>query len=255
MDDVAGCRLIFPSTEDLYAFRKTLHRAHFKHELKNQPDKYDYIKRPKATGYRGIHDVYAYDVNSDHGKSFKGLLIELQFRTFYQHAWATAVEVVGFITESQPKFQDGDKRYELALSLASEIIARSCEDANSCHPDLSDTEVVEQFLDIDAEIGLMRMLRGVNLANSEVTEKKNVILIFGEAEEGKPPPLEMRSYRDATDALRALFELEKAQAGKDIVLVRADSSDEVRIAFRNYFADATEFIRLIDDGCQSLANV
>lgn len=252
MDDVAGCRLIFPTGEELYAFRRNLHCAHFNHKLKNQPDKYDYIKRPKGTGYRGIHDVYAYDVNSVHGKPFKGLLIELQYRTFYQHAWATAVEVVGLITESQPKFQEGDKRYEAALSLASEIIARTCEDANSCHPDLTDAELTEQFLKLDNELGLMRTLRALNSANNEVTEKKNIILIFGEPEEGRAPPLEIRSYRDATDALRALFELEKQHVGKDIVLVRADTSDEVRIAFRNYFSDATEFIDLIDGGCQKL---
>lgn len=252
MDDVAGCRLIFPSCEELYAFRHTLHAAHFKHQLKNEPDKYDYIKHPKSTGYRGIHDVYAYDVNSVHGKPYKGLLIELQYRTFFQHAWATAVEVVGLITKSQPKFQEGDKRYEIALSLASEIIARTCEGTNSCHPGLNDEELAEKFLELDNELGLMRMLRALNSANSEVTEKKNMILIFGEAEEGKATLLEMKSYRDATDALRALFELEKQHAGKDVVLVRADSSDEVRIAFRNYFSDATEFINLIDQGCQIL---
>lgn len=251
MDDVAGCRLIFPNAEEMYAFRHNLHCAHFNHQLKNQPDKYDYIKRPKSTGYRGIHDVYAYDVNSVHGKPYKGLLIELQYRTVFQHAWATAVEVVGLITESQPKFQQGDRRYEDALSLASEIIARTCEDANSCHPDLSDTDLTNSFLALDGELGLMRMLRALNSANNEVTEKKNIILIFGEPGEGGAP-LEMKSYRDATDALRALFELEKQHAGKDIVLVRADTSDEVRIAFRNYFSDATEFINLIDSGCQAL---
>ena len=252
MDDVAGCRLIFPNAEELYSFRHDLHSAHFNHQLKNQPDKYDYIKSPKSTGYRGIHDVYAYDVNSLHGKPYKGLLIELQYRTFYQHAWATAVEVVGFITESQPKFQEGDKRYEAALSLASEIIARTCEDANSCHAELTDVELTEQFLALDNDLGLMRMLRALNSANTEVTEKKNIILIFGEPEDGKMAPLEMKSYRDATDALRALFELEKQHVGRDVVLVRADTSNEVRIAFRNYFSDATEFITLIDKGCQSL---
>jgi putative GTP pyrophosphokinase len=39
MDDVAGCRLIFPDAEEMYAFRHNLHCAHFNHELKNQPDK------------------------------------------------------------------------------------------------------------------------------------------------------------------------------------------------------------------------
>lgn len=252
MDDVAGCRLIFPNTENLYAFRNNLHCANFNHELKNDSEKYDYIKRPKSTGYRGIHDVYAYDVNSVHGRQYKGLLIELQYRTVFQHAWATAVEVVGFITESQPKFQEGDQRYETALSLASEIIARTCENSNSCHPDLNDAELTESFLKLDHELGLMRMLRALNSANNAITEKKNIILIFGAMEDGKPTPPEMKSYRDATDALRALFELEKQNAGKDIVLVRADTSDEVRIAFRNYFSDATEFIALIDNGCQTL---
>lgn len=31
----------------------------------------------------------------------------------------TAVEVIGFITESQPKFRKGDNRYEHAMALAS----------------------------------------------------------------------------------------------------------------------------------------
>ena len=112
MDDVAGCRLIFRSIKELNKFRDTFHKAKFNHKRRNEPDKYDYMKSPKDTGYRGIHDIYEYDVNSESGKSLAGLYIEIQYRTLVQHAWATAVEVVGFITESQPKFQQGDKRYE-----------------------------------------------------------------------------------------------------------------------------------------------
>ncbi len=246
MDDVAGCRLIFPSIAELYAFRGSLHSAHFNHKLKNDLDKYDYLKKPKSTGYRGVHDVYSYDANSDHGRRYKGLLIELQYRTFYQHAWATAVEVVGLITESQPKFEQGDLRYQRALSLASEIISRTYEGSTSCHHELSNGDLVQSFLDLDHRLGLMSMLRALNSANSEVSEKKNVILIFtGE-------DLEMKSYRDSTDALRELFKIERDNPGKDVVLVRADTTEEVRIAFRNYFSDASEFVKLIDEGCQKL---
>ena len=109
MDDVAGCRLIFSDIEELYEFRNRLHKAKFRHKRRNEVDKYDYIRTPKATGYRGIHNVYIYDVNSVKGRKYKGLLIELQYRTQIQHAWATTVEVIGFITQSQPKFQRGDK--------------------------------------------------------------------------------------------------------------------------------------------------
>lgn len=64
MDDVAGCRLIFPSIADLMAFRANLHKAHFHHILKNEKKKYDYITTPRSSGYRGIHDIYSYNVNS-----------------------------------------------------------------------------------------------------------------------------------------------------------------------------------------------
>jgi putative GTP pyrophosphokinase len=75
MDDVAGCRLIFPNIDELRAFRADVHRARFRHQLRNSPEKYDYIEQPKDTGYRGIHDVYSYDVNSVTGRPFKGLLM------------------------------------------------------------------------------------------------------------------------------------------------------------------------------------
>jgi hypothetical protein len=109
-------------------------------------------------------------------------------------------------------------------------------------------ELVHRFLTLDHELNFLNMLRGLNAADSEVSSKKNVILIFSEMEE-----LEIKSYRDATDALRALFELEKENPGKDIVLVKAASSEEVRIAFRNYFSDARDFISLVEKGCEILA--
>lgn len=247
MDDVAGCRLIFHSTDELLAFRSKFHKARFKHRLRNDPDKYDYIKTPKRTGYRGIHDIYEYDVNSISGKRLTGLYIEIQYRTLVQHAWATAVEVIGFITQSQPKFQRGDKRYEKAMALASELLARAHEKQTGPFPGATDQEVLNEFLELDRELHLMQTLRGLNVTKSDVTDKRNSILIF--SLEGD---LEVRNYRDATDALRALFELEKRMPERDIVLVRADTSEEVRLAFRNYFTDASDFVRLVNDACTIL---
>lgn len=248
MDDVAGCRLIFRNEKELRKFRRSLHEARFNHKLRHEPNRYDYIESPKDTGYRGIHDVYEYDVNSEAGKGLKGLYVEIQYRTLVQHAWATAVEIVGFITESQPKFERGDERYHRAMALASEILARAHENRTGPFPDISDRDLLESFLSLDQELGLLQTLRGLHQAKSDISDKKNSILIFDPSGE-----LTIRSYRDATDALRDLFELEKEMPGKDIVLVRADSSDEVRTAFRNYFTDAREFVRLLDTGCAKLS--
>ena len=249
MDDVAGCRLIFKNIKELNQFRDEFHKARrFNHKMRNFPDKYNYITQPKNTGYRGIHDVYEYDVNSESGKSLKGLYIEIQYRTRVQHAWATAVEVVGFITGSQPKFQKGDERYHQAMAYASEILARAYENLNGPFPKLSNQDVVREFLKLDNELALMQTLRGLNQAKGDISNKKNSILIF--SPDGK---LIIKSYKDATDAIRDLFNLEKQMPHNDIVLVRADSGEDVRTAFRNYFNDAREFIKFIDNGCTKLS--
>lgn len=247
MDDIAGCRLIFTSINELYKFREDFHKARFKHKRRNEIDKYDYIKHPKTTGYRGVHDVYAYDVKSAVGRWLTGLYIEVQYRTLVQHAWATAVEIIGFITESQPKFQQGDTRYEQAMALASEILARTYENSLGPFPELDDREVVRRFLALDKELSLLATLRGLSAADKAVSEKRNAILILAGTH------VEVRSYRDSPDALRALFELEKQHPDRDIVLVRADTSDEVRLAFKNYFSDAGDFIRFVDEGCTILS--
>ena len=250
MDDVAGCRLIFSDIKDLYAFRGVFHRARFSHKRRNDIDKYDYIKRPKSTGYRGIHDVYAYDVNSVTGRHLKGLMVEIQYRTKIQHAWATAVEVIGFITESQPKFEEGDTRYQEAMALASEILARAFESSNGPFPHKDKIELVRDFLQLDQKLKLLKTLQGLNSADTIVSANRNSILIFSPTGE-----LEIKTYRDAPEALRALFQLEKEHPGKDIVLVRADTSEEVRFAFKNYFSDAQDFVRLVEEGCQRLSGV
>ena len=67
--------------------------------------------------------------------------------------------------------------------------------------------------------------------------------------------MEVKTYKDATEALTALFILEKEVTHDDIVLVRADTSQEVREAYKNYFSDAREFIQLIEEGCEKLLQV
>jgi putative GTP pyrophosphokinase len=248
MDDVAGCRLIFRSIAELHEFREDFHRARFKHKRKNEADKYNYIYSPKQTGYRGIHDIYTYDVRSKNGDHYRGLLLEIQYRTLVQHAWATAVEVIGFITESQPKFQQGDKRYEHCMALAAEILARTHESHNGPFPGLSDQQLLKQFDDLNEEIHLVRMLTGLNSSETVSTDSRNSILIF--KDDGS---LEVRSFKEAPDALKELFKLERDYPKLDIVLVKADTNEEIRMAFKNYFSDAKDFISLLTEGQRALA--
>jgi putative GTP pyrophosphokinase len=247
MDDVAGFRLIFKDINELYQFRQKFHSAKFKHKRLNDIDKYDYIEYPKDTGYRGIHDVYEYDVNSEAGRNLKGLLVEIQYRTLIQHSWATAVEIIGFITESQPKFEQGDTRYVEAMLLASEILARTHENSKGPIPEINSIDLVKNFKKLDKELNLLNRLRGIKAVNKNPTNYSNTILIFS-----KSADLEIRNYRKATDAIDDLFKLEKEMPESDIVLVKAGKSEDIRLAFKNYFSDSNDFLRLIDEGCNSL---
>lgn len=248
MDDVAGCRLIFQNQKQLVAFRKDIHRARFGHKLRNDVLKYDYIGHPKSDGYRGIHDIYEYNVSSLGGRPYNGLLLELQYRTVYQHAWATSVEIIGMLTENQPKFHEGDKRHIEFFRLASEVISRAFEKQKSCYPSKSDQEVVRELRKLETEIHVMRTLRGLTTSTKKTGSRKNVILSFS-----KEGTLDLFAFAKGADALRKYFQLEKAQTGADIVLVRGDTAADIRLAYKNYFTDPDDFVRYVERGCEKLS--
>ena len=246
MNDIAGCRLIFENTEALHEFRKNLHDSRLRHDLKNDPDKYDYIKSPKDDGYRGVHDVYSYSGNSRHG----GLLIEIQYRTLIQHSWATAVEVMGFVTDKELKFGRGDEKLLEVFRFASEILARTFEDKKSCLGHLSDNEIVEGFDRLNSEIGFDRKLRLLDVIQGEVSERKNMILMFEDAERR----LFKWGFPSVPKALEKLAELERKNPGENTVFVRADKGEDLRVAFKNYFSDADDFIEKVFQGRSVLSS-
>lgn len=252
MHDIAGCRLIFSDIDSLVSFQSSFRKARFNHIRRHadvEKDPYDYIKTPKSSGYRGRHDVYRYQAYSPPGKPWNGLHVEIQYRTQVQHAWATAVEIAGSITENKPKFDQGDERYLEFFRLASEILARTQENMFSCRSNLSDKEILDRFLDIEDDIHLLRSLENINSVNQEFAFNRNVILIFNEY----TGELQTESYQEALTALNRYSEIENQTNHEiDVVLVRSDSSESIRYAFRNYFSDSHEFVRLMHEGLNEL---
>ncbi|MCY3825840.1 MAG: RelA/SpoT domain-containing protein [Candidatus Dadabacteria bacterium] len=246
MNDIAGCRVIFENAEVLYEFRENLHNSKLSHDLKNDPDKYDYIKSPKNDGYRGVHDVYSYNSNS----RYTGLLVEIQYRTLVQHSWATAVEVMGFVTDNNLKFGQGDKRWLEIFRFASEILARVFEGRKSCLGNLGDNEIVEGFDRLNSEIGFVEKLRLLDVIREDVSEAKNIILMFDDEERR----LSKWDFPSAPKALRKLAELERENPGKNIVFVRGDKGEDIREAFKNYFSDTEDFIYRILEGYSLLSD-
>jgi ppGpp synthetase/RelA/SpoT-type nucleotidyltranferase len=88
MHDFAGCRMIFDGLDDLMKFRRYIHSTavmrNVDHKLRHDADKYNYISHPKASGYRGIHDVYQHyprgSKRTEASKPWDGLSVEIQYR-------------------------------------------------------------------------------------------------------------------------------------------------------------------------------
>lgn len=252
MHDIAGCRIIFNSVEELLSFREEFHSARFDHKRRGSADdaRWNYLLYPKPDGYRGIHEVYEYNVQSKTGKTWNGLLAEIQFRTSAQHAWSTAVEVAGLLTENKPKFGQGNPQLIEQFKAASELIARHFEGSKSCLPDISNNALREKFKNHESKTRIIDLFRQVNTKVVDIDFRKNNILVFPYVEEGDEnlTDLEIYSYDNilrAIDRYNALEERFAKQA--DVVLVRADSFDNMKFTFANYFADTTDFVAMIDE--------
>ncbi|MEP1521674.1 RelA/SpoT domain-containing protein [Ascidiaceihabitans sp.] len=254
MHDIAGCRMIFEGIDDLQRVRASMHSARWKHSLTHGPQRFDYIESPKITGYRGIHDVYQYAVNSIGGRPWNGLKVEIQYRTLPQHAWATAVEVADLITSNRIKFADAQTHYLRYFQLSSEIIARTTEGQKSCCSELSDIELKREFQAADRRLGLLQTfdnLRGTSAKRLKF--KRNTILIFRFDLRADEEALELRTFENVNRAIEAYDDLEREFGEKaDIVLVRGESEENIRDAFRNYFSDARAFVDFMRDGLEVL---
>ena len=76
MQDIAGCRAIVGSVEQVYELAELYRRQYARHVL---DDINDYIRKPKSDGYRSYHLIYKY--YNQNKPVYDGLKIEMQFRS------------------------------------------------------------------------------------------------------------------------------------------------------------------------------
>lgn len=248
MHDIAGLRLIFRNEEELWQFRAKMDSSRAKHPRTHPKDRFDYIARPKETGYRGVHDVFERKVaQTPNHSAWDGLKFEVQLRTLVQHAWATAVEIFDSVQQSRFKFQKtNDKEYSQFL-LISEIFARVHEERKSCLPALSDSELIRQCQDLENETNMLKMFRSLSIAQKYDALTQNCIL-----QRQTNGTLRVWAYRNGADAVSAISRIEALEDTADAVLVSAKTPHHIRDAFRNYFDDTSDFVQLYDSAKRSI---
>lgn len=247
MQDLGGCRVIVPTVEDVYRYSKAYEKSRKRH-IKKKDD--DYIKKPKASGYRSLHVVYEY--KSDRVDTYnRNMLIEIQYRTHLQHLWATAVETMGLFTEEAIKSGQGSDDIKRFFLLVSALFA--IRENQPIPPNVINDidEIVSEIESINAKNNYLDFLSGIRVAvdlQEEKISKNDVgycILILNY----NTKKLRIRRFKsseiDEANKIYNSIESTRAESKIDAVLVRVSSFKELKKAYPNYFSDIGEFVRIV----------
>lgn len=246
MQDIGGCRAILSDVRHVRSLVESFRHSEIKHKLLTEDD---YISNPRESGYRGIHLVYSYF--SDRKDTYNGLKIELQIRSQLQHAWATAVEVVGTMIDQALKSSLGDASWLRFFQLMSSEIARIEKSpiVRETPDSVSDTrEELTRFVKIHDPI---RRLSAYRSALQYVEEKGSDSHFFILKLEPHANSLTVRTFRkdESKRANEVYLDIEKSlkeDSREEAVLVSVDSISSLKKAYPNYFLDTAAFAKVVE---------
>ena len=246
MQDLGGCRVIVDSLDEVYAAISNYKNSRIRHILKRE---YDYIQKPKDSGYRSYHMVYQF--HSDKKETYnKNMLIEIQFRTKLQHTWATAVEMMGIYTKSQLKASIGDEDVLRFFVLVSSVFAKM--EGTPIAPNTIDdfNTLISEIREIDKKLYIVSRLSALSVAINHVNEntkiKKNGYYVL--QLNYKKKLLKINSFLKsqvelATNVYNKIQETNNPHL--DVVLVSATSFETLKAAYPNYFTDISGFVDMM----------
>lgn len=162
-------------------------------------------------------------------------MVEIQYRTEVQHAWATAVEVADTLQGRRIKFdREGDRFFQLC----SEALARKFENMNSCLPGLSDDDVLTELNQHEAVHGTLDFLGGLREEDIDFSKSSYLVLILDEE-------MSVATFNDPISALNFRSEVEKDRPSANVVYVSAENPTAIKKTFQNYFRNTRDFVELV----------
>lgn len=266
MQDIGGCRAVVSSEKKVRKIVRELRKKQvFRYKDRNFRFK-DYIEKPKLDGYRSYHIVGQFQAED---KSLKN--IEIQIRTYLQHYWATALEIIDLFTNQSLKTNQGKREWEDFFRLVASLF--SILDKIPSYHNLEVKPRVDGFLDTvgQSKDSVSRQLASLNkivkqldivvlfssFANSlkiigdEIKDhdEAGYVLLVIDPDNGE---LEYTIFdsKDSNIAQEKYAQKENEAASPDnnliVALVFSSSVEDVKAAYPNFFADSSKFIEHLD---------
>ncbi len=237
MGDIGGVRIITKDIKQVMKIRDGIVRGRTRNKLLKEND---YITAPKESGYRGIHLMYSYQGSK---KDYKNFRIELQIRSQIQHAWSTAVEVVGTFLGENLKASDGSRQWLDFFKVVSK--AFTCIENNQ-----KINHSLKEKLKLEANsLKVFDTLRSFGIAAKHSDKKEGFYLLQLDIKE---KTISTRFFHSsfidyAYEEYRRIEQEISEDTTKDVVLVSAKSLKELKKAYPNYFADTALFLEHLNN--------
>jgi hypothetical protein len=244
MQDLGGCRAVMTGVGGIHDLVQRYKASRLKHVLESEDD---YISKPKKSGYRGIHLIYRY--NSDKKATYNGLLIEIQVRSVYMHAWATAVETVDTFTNQRLKTGGGQEQWQRFFALMSTHFASLEGTPLVRQTPSAKAELIEEIRHLAHQLEVVPRLEAfgdairARVAPDSPTDAHYFVLELDTSDKyGTEPVVSIYAYPKEELLLAERKEQELASIGMDVVMVSVDSIDALHKAYPNYFLDTKLFL-------------
>jgi hypothetical protein len=245
MQDLGGCRAILSNVSAVEQLYDLYRGSTGLFESEGALKCYDYIRTPKADGYRGVHVVGRYAARIKTNEPWNGHRIEIQLRSQLQHAFATAVETVTTFTKLPLKFGAGPAEWRRFFSLVGSVFA--VREGTTLVPGTPTaySELINELREVTRTLRVRQRLRGWTVAlrqlpKRNMTDAKWLLLVL----DVSANTIKVTGYSDRHKAVDAVAAIEKsAQAAQlDAVLVWVRSVRDLRSAYPNYYADTSAFL-------------
>lgn len=154
------------------------------------------------------------------------------------------MEISDLLDGEKTKFEMDESPRGRFFALSSEIIARNVEGVANAFGGVSTADLKDELDRLEDSLGILRRLEALKqFEDEEKLGRHNVLNIFQNDQEKLE--LEVIPFRTAAGAIARATELEESGNSLNAVYVGSENPRQLRSAYRNYFNDPLDFVKMI----------